>query len=68
MNEARIDLFTETEIRAAKKIMQNTATPHEAIVEKVVTEEVMARIDAETGQPNDRSYVAYRLEYIASQH
>lgn len=68
MHEDRIDLFTADEVKRAKKLMRETATPHARIRDDIITEEVMTRIDRETGQPNNRGYVAYRLEYIASQH
>lgn len=65
----KIDLFTEEEVRRAKKIIAEAkeATPHNRLRDEVVTEEVMQRIDQETGQQNDRNYMAYRLEYIAGQ-
>ena len=36
------------------------------IRDEIITDEVMKRIDGETGQENDRRYMAYRLEYVAS--
>lgn len=61
-----IDLFTEDEVRRARKLLQESAIPHQAILDTIVTDEVMARIDLSTGQRNDRRYMAYRLEYVAA--
>ncbi len=57
-----IDLFTAEEIKAAK------GRDADYIVEHVVTEEVMRRIDRVTGQENLRRYMAYRLQYLAEKH
>lgn len=62
----KIDLFTDTEVKAAQEIL-NTSPIWEVnhkILNDVVTEETMARIDRETGQQNDRLYMAYRLQHI----
>lgn len=61
-----IDLFTEDEVRRARKLLQESAIPHQAILDTIITDEVMARIDLSTGQRNDRRYMAYRLEYVAA--
>ena len=61
-----IDLFTEDEVLRARKLLQESAIPHQAILDTIVTDEVMARIDLSTGQRNDRRYMAYRLEYVAA--
>lgn len=61
-----IDLFTEDEVRKARKLLAESSTPHQAILDTIVTDDVMARIDLPTGQRNDRSYIAYRLEYVAA--
>lgn len=63
-----IDLFTEDEVSRAKSLLRNQSNPHYRILEEIVTAEVMQRIDDETGQKNDRDYMAYRLEYVAGQH
>lgn len=65
MNQQRIDVFTPDEIDRAKKIIAQTDTPHARLKDEIVTEDVMKRIDQETGQENVRSYMAYRLEYLA---
>lgn len=61
-----IDLFTEDEVRKARKLLAESSTPHQAILDQIVTAEVMARIDLATNQRNDRSYMAYRVEYVAA--
>lgn len=66
MHEDRIDLFTVDEVRRAKKIVRGSLIAMPAIRDQIVTEEVMERINRETGQKNHRDYMAYRLEYIAS--
>ena len=65
----RIDLFTEDEVQRAKTILKSShdsAQASQRIRDEIVTDEVMKRIDGETGQGNDRRYMAYRLEYVAS--
>lgn len=61
----RIDLFTRDEVQRAKTIMRDGPTPHARILDEIVTDEVMQRINRDTGQENDRRYMAYRLEYVA---
>lgn len=61
-----IDLFTEDEVRRARKLLKESAIPHQAILDTIITDEVMERIDLSTGQRNDRRYMAYRLEYVAA--
>lgn len=61
-----IDLFTEDEVRRARKLLKESTIPHQAILDTIITDEVMARIDLFTGQRNDRRYMAYRLEYVAA--
>lgn len=60
-----IDLFTEDEVQRAKTILKASSTPHARILDEIVTDEVMQRINRDTGQENDRRYMAYRLEYVA---
>ena len=63
-----IDLFTDREVQAARVILKSShdsVQAHRRILNEIVTDEVMARIDADTGQPNSRDYMAYRLGYIA---
>lgn len=64
-----IDLFLESEVAAAKKIVATAESYNQAkiIQEKIITENVMRRIASETGQPNDRKYMAYRLLFLATQ-
>ena len=62
----RIDLFTRDEVQRAKTIMRDNTTPHNRIHDEIITDEVMKRINRDTGQENDRRYMAYRLEYVAS--
>ena len=68
MND-RIDVFTPEEVKQAKKIIAHSqnGVVHQQLYDEVVTDDVMKRIDSETGQENVRSYMAYRLEYIAGQ-
>lgn len=61
-----IDLFTEDEVQRAKTILKSSSTPHTRILDEIVTDEVVQRINRDTGQENDRRYMAYRLEYVAS--
>lgn len=60
-----IDLFTTKEVEAAKSIVRKGGGAPE-IAESVVTPSVMHRIDKQTGQTNDRRYMAYRLMFVAS--
>lgn len=65
----RIDLFTAHEVSRARDILRtsmDTVQASRRIYEEVVTDEVLARIDQETGQANDRRYMAYRLEAIVT--
>ena len=65
----RIDLFTRDEVQRAKDIIATSmdgAQVSSRIRDEIITDEVMKRIDGETGQENDRRYMAYRLEYVAS--
>lgn len=65
----RIDLFTRDEVQRAKTILSSSmdsVQKNKRLRDEIVTDEVMERIDRETGQKNDRSYMAYRLEYVAS--
>lgn len=57
-----IDLFTEDEVQRAKTILKSS---HTRILGEIVTDEVVQRINRDTGQENDRRYMAYRLEYVA---
>ena len=64
-----IDLFTAAEVQRAKDIIATSmdgAQVSSRIRDEIITDEVMKRIDGETGQENDRRYMAYRLEYVAS--
>ena len=64
-----IDLYTEDEVKRAKDIIatsRDSAQVSQRIRDEIVTDEVMERIDRETGQKNDRRYMAYRLEYVAT--
>ena len=64
-----IDLYTEGEVKRAKDIIatsRDSAQVSQRIRDEIITDEVMKRIDGETGQENDRRYMAYRLEYVAS--
>lgn len=65
----RVDLFTSDELKRAKDIIatsRDSAQASQRIRDEIITDEVMKRIDGETGQENDRRYMAYRLEYVAS--
>ena len=62
-----IDLFTESEVRRAQAALKDGGVVNQKLY-NVVTEKVMQRIDEQTGQQNDRRYMAYRLEYIATKH
>lgn len=65
----RIDLFTRDEVQRAKGVIatsRDSAHASQRIRDEIVTEEVMERINHESGQENDRRYMAYRLEYVAS--
>ena len=65
----RIDLFTAAEVQRAKDIIttsRDRAHVSQRIRDEAVTDETMERINRETGQENDRRYMAYRLEYVAS--
>ena len=65
----RIDLFTAAEVQRAKDIIATSMDGAQAssrIRDEIVTDEVMQRINRDTGQENDRRYMAYRLEYVAS--
>lgn len=61
-----MDLFTESEVKRARKIINKAALPHKRIRNEILTDEVMARIDKQTGQTNDRRYMAYRLEALVN--
>ena len=64
-----IDLFTEDEVQRAKTILatsRDSAQASQRIRDEIVTDEVIERINRETGQENYRRYMAYRLEYVAS--
>ena len=60
-----IDLFTEDEVQRAKAIMRDGPTPHTRILDEIISDETMQRINRDTGRENDRRYMAYRLEYVA---
>ena len=65
----RVDLFTSDELKRAKDIIatsRDSAHASQRIRDEIVTDEVIERINHETGQENDRRYMAYRLEYVAS--
>ena len=66
MND-RIDVFTPEEVERAAEIVREEDLGRlvSRLKNEIVTEEVMARIDRETGQENDRRYMAYRLEWVA---
>lgn len=69
MSADRIDLFTRDEVQRAKTILSSsmdTVQKNKRLRDEIITDEVMQRIDCETGQKNDRRYMAYRLEYVAS--
>ena len=66
----RVDLFTTDELKRAKDIIatsRDSAQVSQRIRDEIITDEVMERINRESGQENDRRYMAYRLEYIASE-
>lgn len=63
-----IDLFTEDEVSRARSVIATSMDlrqRHQRLFDEIVTPEVMARIDAATGQANNRDYMAYRVEYLA---
>ena len=63
MRQIRVgDVFTEAELSEAIDLVERNAIPIDQLMERVVTDEVMARINASTGQENDRRYMAYALE------
>lgn len=63
MRQIRVgDVFTEAELSEAIDIVERNALPTDKLMERVVTDEVMARINESTGQENDRRYMAYALE------
>lgn len=65
-----IDLFTADEVQRARNLRRvclDSVQLHRRIYDDIVTDETMARIDRETGQTNDRKYMAYRLEAIITQ-
>lgn len=61
-------LFTADELKRALDIFaaSKPGTFCDNVVREVVTPEVMARIDALTGQKNDARYMGYALEYAIS--
>ena len=61
------DLFTADEVKRAKDILATATAPHTRIRDEIITDDVMQRIDQQTGQKNDPLYMAYRLEYVASE-
>lgn len=64
----RQDVFTLDEVQRAKRIIlasMDGRQRHSRILDEIVTEEALDRINRETGQQNDRSYMAYRLEAVA---
>ncbi len=70
MRHNRIDVYTHDEVNHAKRILNELkgAPANDRLQAEVVTEEVMTRINQETGQENVRAYIAYRLQFIAEQH
>lgn len=62
------DLLPEDKVKAAWRIMSQAdddATVgdiHRRLVDEVLTDDVMAKIDAATHQKNDRAYLAYALQ------
>ena len=65
----RIDLFTAAEVQRAKDIIATSMDGAQAssrIRDEIITDEVMKRINRESGQENDRRSMAYRLEYVAT--
>lgn len=64
-----IDVFTAKEVAEAKKILSKVASELQRDnAAKLLTNEVMKRINESTGQKNLREYMAYRLLYIATIH
>lgn len=63
-----IDLFTDAEVKHAQAIMRNGGIVHQKLYDDVVTDEVMQRINEQTGEENNRQYMAYQLEYITTTH
>jgi hypothetical protein len=63
----RIDLFTHDEVCRAREAISRYSVPSQYIYDNIVTDKVMDRINKATGQTNDRRYMAYRLEFVASQ-
>lgn len=63
------ELFTDAEIERAADLYRNAqpGTFCNTVVLKVITPEVLARIDAHTGQKNDARYLGYALEYALMQ-
>lgn len=61
------DLFTAAEVKAARRILAAEPFATDRVRQEVVTPEVMARINRETGHSNDRLYMTYRLIYIAGE-
>jgi hypothetical protein len=57
------DLFTRAEIDRAVSLL-GAQDFHERVVQEILVPETMARIAALTQQENDRSYLAYMLEYV----
>lgn len=69
-NRSKCGAFTRYEVQQArdlKRVCLDGVQFHARIYEDIVTEEVMARIDRETGQTNDRHYMAYHLENVSNQ-
>lgn len=69
-DQHRVDLFTSDELKRAKAIIatsRDTAQVSQRIHDEIITDEAMERINRESGQTNDRRYMAYRLEYIAAE-
>ncbi len=62
-----VDLFTAAEVKAARRIIAAEPFATDRVRQEVVTPEVMARINRETGQSNDRLYMTYRLIHIAGE-
>ena len=63
-----IDLFTRGEVRHARTILAAGGLVNKKLHDDVLTEDVMQRINEQTGQENNRRYMAYRLEYVAGTH
>lgn len=66
-NVALGDLFTDVQIDRALVIWRTDREHFHARVLSEVVEPAMAQINANTGQENDASYMAYMLEYVFSQ-